>query len=86
MRMVTVSSGAIAIQQVISGARLSGARRLGKRDGEAERQPAGRGAGGDKKRPAIKIAAAGHEIPPVYSVRRSETRTADSATTSFSRC
>ena len=70
--MVTVSSGAIAIQQVISGAPMSGARRLGKRDGKAERQAAGRGAGGDKKRPAIKIAAASHGIPPVYSVRRSE--------------
>ena len=49
-RIVTVSSGAIAIQQLISGARIGGARRrIGERNGKAQRQAAGRRAGADKQ-------------------------------------
>src|SRR5437763_4014157 len=36
---------------------------LGKGNGKAQREPAGRSAGSDKKHPAIEIAAAGHATP-----------------------
>ena len=73
-RIVTVSSGAITTQQVIS-ARPSAARAgnrvsRAERNGKAEGQAAAGGACADEEGTAIEFAAGRHEFPPDFAARR----------------